>query len=152
MPNSEKNPDAPTADDVGYCKPPKASQWKPGQSGNPAGKKKGDKSFKKLFLKMAAKKVVVSACGKKVPLLQAVITSAFHHGVNGDSKLALIAAKLLHEMSPPPNEVPEPVVGEVVKDGTDVYITEWLSDDEVEAIEALRDLKPTWEMELPTLV
>lgn len=31
---------------VGYCKPPKHTQFKPGQSGNPRGRPKGSKNFK----------------------------------------------------------------------------------------------------------
>jgi hypothetical protein len=30
--------------EVGYCKPPKSTQWKPGQSGNPKGRPKTTKS------------------------------------------------------------------------------------------------------------
>ena len=39
--------------DVGYKKPPKASQWKPGQSGNPSGKSKSQPP-KLLLTEMAA--------------------------------------------------------------------------------------------------
>jgi Family of unknown function (DUF5681) len=35
-PGGDKNGDA-----VGYCRPPKHSQFRPGQSGNPAGRRKG---------------------------------------------------------------------------------------------------------------
>lgn len=36
-------------EEIGYKKPPKASQWKPGQSGNPKGRPKVEKDFEKLF-------------------------------------------------------------------------------------------------------
>ncbi len=36
-------------EEVGYKKPPKASQWKPGQSGNPKGRPKVERDFEKLF-------------------------------------------------------------------------------------------------------
>ena len=35
--------------EVGYRKPPKETQWKPGQSGNPNGRPKKIKEFDKLF-------------------------------------------------------------------------------------------------------
>ena len=35
--------------EVGHKKPPKASQWKPGQSGNPKGRPKKTKDFDKLL-------------------------------------------------------------------------------------------------------
>ena len=36
-------------EDIGYKKPPKASQWKPGQCGNPKGRPKKIKDFSKLL-------------------------------------------------------------------------------------------------------
>jgi hypothetical protein len=36
--------------DIGYKKPPEAKQYKPGQSGNPKGKKKGLKSLKAMVV------------------------------------------------------------------------------------------------------
>ena len=36
-------------EDIGYKKPPKASQWKPGQCGNPKGRPKKIKDFFKLL-------------------------------------------------------------------------------------------------------
>jgi hypothetical protein len=31
--------------EVGYCKPPRAHQWKRGQSGNPKGRARGSRNF-----------------------------------------------------------------------------------------------------------
>ncbi len=39
----------PEYDEVGYKKPPKHTQWKPGQSGNPKGRPKKSKDFEKLL-------------------------------------------------------------------------------------------------------
>jgi hypothetical protein len=36
-------------EDVGYKKPPKSAQWKPGQSGNPNGRPKKSKDFEELI-------------------------------------------------------------------------------------------------------
>ena len=49
-PDAEAPPPLGSKYEVGYGKPPKRTQWKPGQSGNPKGKKKGLKSVKQLFL------------------------------------------------------------------------------------------------------
>ena len=45
--------DATPTYDIGHCRPPVATRFKPGQSGNPAGKKPGTKSLRALFLKAA---------------------------------------------------------------------------------------------------
>lgn len=56
MTNEVQNPLAQTAYEVGYGKPPKQTQWKPGQSGNPTGKS-GAPSLRAIFLKAANKRV-----------------------------------------------------------------------------------------------
>ena len=38
-----------TTYEVGYCKPPIHTRFKPGQSGNPSGRVKGSKNLKTLF-------------------------------------------------------------------------------------------------------
>lgn len=50
---------------IGYCKPPKKYQFKPGQSGNPNGRPKGSKSFNQILKKELAEKVTIRD-GKKV--------------------------------------------------------------------------------------
>ncbi len=59
--------------EVGYGKPPKGHQWKPGQSGNPSGKKKAGKPPRPLLHDLAeqlSELVPVTMGGKKqqVPL------------------------------------------------------------------------------------
>jgi hypothetical protein len=50
---------------VGYGKPPEATQFQPGQSGNPAGRALGRPSFDELLLEEAARLVTFKA-GDKV--------------------------------------------------------------------------------------
>ncbi len=52
-------------EDVGYAKPPKQHQFKPGQSGNPKGRKKGVKSAATTFRKMIEEQVEFLENGKK---------------------------------------------------------------------------------------
>ncbi len=49
---------------VGYGKPPKDTQFKPGRSGNPKGRRKGSKNLKKLIDENLNKKILVRV-GKK---------------------------------------------------------------------------------------
>lgn len=50
--------------DVGYGKPPKAQQFRPGQSGNPKGRPKGTKNLKTDLVEVLNEKVQVNAGGK----------------------------------------------------------------------------------------
>jgi hypothetical protein len=51
-------------EDVGYGKPPKHSRWKPGQSGNPRGPKKGSRGLKKDLHKALEAKHSIKVGGK----------------------------------------------------------------------------------------
>jgi hypothetical protein len=130
--------------EVGYGKPPKNGKWKPGESGNPLGKKKGTKSFKKLFLATAWTKIAVtnSAGGTtKKPLIKLVVDAAFKHAINGKTKIALPIFKLLQKFYTT-DEVPEPKEGEIFKHGSKVYRWEWWSNEDIEIVESLRFLDP----------
>jgi hypothetical protein len=90
---------------VGYGKPPKATQWQKGQSGNPKGKKKGMKSLKQYFLDAAKKKITVKdAKGlKEVSQLDALIAFTFTHAIKGDYKSTAHLMALAHEFLPAPS-------------------------------------------------
>ena len=45
--------------EVGYKKPPKDTQFKPGQSGNPLGRPKGTKNLKTDLMEELGQKIVV---------------------------------------------------------------------------------------------
>ena len=69
-------------EDVGYKKPPKASQWKPGHSGNPKGRPKKTKGFEKLLDHELSRTLRITDCGetltitKKEGLIKTLITLA----------------------------------------------------------------------------
>src|SRR6478609_7842000 len=52
-------PPPPATYTVGYAKPPKASQFKPGVSGNPKGKPKGQPTFGEILLQESERLVKV---------------------------------------------------------------------------------------------
>jgi hypothetical protein len=63
--SSKKPNKAPTGDyAVGYRRPPRATQFQPGQSGNPAGRPRGRPSLDELFLEEAARIVKVKVGDK----------------------------------------------------------------------------------------
>lgn len=51
--------------EVGYGKPPKAHQFKPGQSGNASGRRRGVKTFKAMIRDTLLEKVLVTTGGRR---------------------------------------------------------------------------------------
>ncbi len=141
MSPSNHPPETGTTAEVGYCKPPKASQWKKSQSGNPAGKKKGAQNLKTVFNKLAAKKVSVTAPnGKKLkkPLLELLIMAIFQRAQNGKKAMVPIMAQLLEHQfyEPAPGEKP-PVLGKIIKGPDGVYQVDFWSNELMASIDAL---------------
>ncbi len=73
---------------VGYCRPPKASQFKPGKSGNPKGRPKGSRSFESSFKKVMKKKVAVTENGKTswISSDEAILLRLRNDALRGDAK------------------------------------------------------------------
>ena len=62
-----------TSTEIGYCKPPKDHQFKPGQSGNPAGRPKGksSSSIREAIAAGLRKTVTVKVGGRPTRMTQA---------------------------------------------------------------------------------
>lgn len=82
--------------EVGYGKPPKSGQFKPGQSGNPNGRPKGAKNFKTVLEGELLAKVPIKEHGKvrKVQKQEAMVKAVLQKAMQGDVKAfnALVAA------------------------------------------------------------
>ena len=74
--------------DVGYARPPKASQFRPGQSGNPAGRKKGSRNIGTMVQAALDEKVVITLNGQKktVSKLEAAFIQQSNRAAGGDPK------------------------------------------------------------------
>src|SRR5262245_3005750 len=72
--------------DVGYGKPPKATQWKPGQSGNPKGRPKRTKDVEKLLDLELSKPIRITDGGQAVTMTkrEVLIKTVVHDALKGD--------------------------------------------------------------------
>lgn len=90
-----------TSDDddyeVGYGRPPKQTQWKPGQSGNPSGKTKKAESIEATLKKLAAKEIVVHDQGVPVTMTQqeAMCSTIYLKAMKGDIQSAKLITSYL---------------------------------------------------------
>ncbi|MCL2673668.1 MAG: DUF5681 domain-containing protein [Alphaproteobacteria bacterium] len=77
-----------TEDKVGFCRPPKATRFKPGQSGNPTGRPRGSKNTYKLLDGILNQNVQVTQDGKPIRISKkaAVLLQAVNTAVKGDIK------------------------------------------------------------------
>lgn len=77
-------------DDVGYCRPPKAHQFKPGQSGNPKGRPKGAKNEATILRDILDRKITIREAGRsrKVTVRQAMFLRYAEDALRGNTKSA----------------------------------------------------------------
>ena len=71
---------------VGYKKPPKNTQFKPGQSGNPKGRSKGCRNLKTDLLEELGGRITITENGKtkKISKQQAFIKQQCSKALSGD--------------------------------------------------------------------
>lgn len=83
---------------IGYGNPPKKSQFKPGQSGNPKGRPRGAGSFKTALSRELEAKLEIKEAGqrKKVSKLEAIAKRLVTDALNGNSKAL---SELLRQMT-----------------------------------------------------
>lgn len=84
---------------VGYGRPPKASQFQKGQSGNPAGRKKGSRSISEVIAKALSERVSVTMDGrrKKITKWEAACTQMANKAAAGDAKTAKQMIDILYQ-------------------------------------------------------
>jgi hypothetical protein len=95
---------------VGYRRPPIATRFTPGSSGNPKGRPKGSKSFSPLFAEELAQTVTLTENGKrkKMPKRQALAKQLVNKALSNDPKAAALVLDQIRrseEMRDPVQEV-----------------------------------------------
>jgi hypothetical protein len=83
--------------EVGYGKPPKHTQFKPGRSGNPNGRPKGTKNLKTDLIEELSERVAITENGRplKVSKQRLMVKALTAKAVKGDTKAASILIGLL---------------------------------------------------------
>ncbi|HXH53157.1 MAG TPA: DUF5681 domain-containing protein [Sphingomicrobium sp.] len=76
---------------VGYGKPPLASRFRPGRSGNPAGRPKGAKNYNTVMDDVLSEKIAVTFRGKtrKITAWEGAFRRQVQKALDGDSKAFL---------------------------------------------------------------
>lgn len=119
---SEPRPRPTEADyEVGYKRPPKSTQFKPGVSGNPKGRPKGSKSFETDFLKEMGQKLSTVENGRRRKLTkqQILAKKVINDGLTGSQKQSLDVLKFsigLEQQAQARNKSDGPAMSEVAKD------------------------------------
>jgi hypothetical protein len=87
-------------DSVGYCRPPVAKQFKPGQSGNPRGRKKGVKNVAAIFNEALYRpvKIRTSAGIKTLPKIEAIVEVIMNKALAGDTAAVSRIVELAHKL------------------------------------------------------
>jgi hypothetical protein len=74
--------------ETGYCKPPKHTQFKPGQSGHPVGRPRGQRNFTTAVREALKEKMTIREGGRmrKLSKMDVVIQVALNKALKGDAK------------------------------------------------------------------
>jgi hypothetical protein len=87
-------------DEVGYKKPPKHSQFKKGQSGNPKGRPRGSRNMATLVGEALDEKVTVTENGRrrKVSKREIIVTQLVNKSAQADLKAMQILLNMMQEI------------------------------------------------------
>ncbi len=102
---SEKPGKTSPKDAVGYGRPPKQHQFKPGQSGNPKGRPKVTPTPQEMMAKEATKYVKIKQGENivSIPKLEALARRVFNKALEGDLAAARMVFQLAAEHEPAAN-------------------------------------------------
>ena len=85
---------------IGYRKPPVATRFKPGMSGNPKGRRKGSKNFKTLIKEALTAKVIIQENSKsrQVTKFEGVVLRQLQNALKGNDRSAMAVFKMATEL------------------------------------------------------
>jgi hypothetical protein len=85
--------------EIGFGKPPKATQYKKGQSGNPGGRKPGSRSHSEIINKAMNEKVTVTVKGRQrtMTMMELAFTQQSKKAAEGDRHAMKLMMELLYQ-------------------------------------------------------
>ena len=100
MKPKDKQQGSSNASGVGYRKPPVESQFKPGQSGNPKGRRKGSLNYEATLLRTLQETVIINENGKrkKVTKLEAALKQLLNKAASGDLRALMLLTSLVRPL------------------------------------------------------
>ncbi|WP_213736239.1 DUF5681 domain-containing protein [Bradyrhizobium sp. dw_411] len=93
--------------EVGWGRPPKSTRFKPGQSGNPKGRRREKKDQNAMLKEALEQKLTIEIGGKKrtITALEALFKQVLKSGLKGDLRAARFLLELYDEI-PETSKVP----------------------------------------------
>jgi Family of unknown function (DUF5681) len=87
--------------EVGYGKPPRANQFKPGKSGNPKGRPAGARSEATILQDLVQRKIGLSERGKtrRITLLEGILRRIAEDSLKGNTKSAAFLLNRLYAIT-----------------------------------------------------
>jgi hypothetical protein len=96
--------------EVGYRRPPRHSRWRPGQSGNPKGRRRGAKNLNTIIYHTFMEKITIRKDGisMRVTKLEAMFLKMMEAALKGDAKAFMTLfglAQQLEKFAPEPMNI-----------------------------------------------
>ena len=113
--------------EVGYCKPPKHTQFKPGQSGHPSGRPRSQRNFRTAVREALKEKITIREGDRTrtVSKMDAIIQVTFNKALKADAK-ALVAFLQFVRWTGLMDEEPELSSTESISAEDEAILTEYL--------------------------
>lgn len=112
---------------TGYKRPPTATRWKKGQSGNPTGKKKGTPNLKTDLMSELGEFIQITESGapRRITKQRALLKSLAARGIQGDTKAAnLVLNLMLRLLDPAPEAIADAPLAPADQALLDTYFAE----------------------------
>jgi hypothetical protein len=95
--------------DIGYKKPPAATQFTKGMSGNPKGRPKGSKNLRTILTQELSEKITVHENGRsrRFTMQEVMIKQAVQKAVKGDAKALQLLLGLTMKIDPDHASAPQ---------------------------------------------
>ena len=119
-------------DSVGYKNPPKHTQFKPGESGNPKGRPKGTKNLATDLSEELSEKIIVTEGGQQyqVSKQRAMIKSLLAKALQGETRASSVLLNLIVGLEiAKSNDPEEEVLSEEDKNILEAYVRKLLCTD-----------------------